>query len=161
MKAQRVIVDGYSLLYHEPRLKHPSAGQLQTAREQLIARLTAVAGLLADRITVVFDGRDLPGDQPEKAPSVVEVIFSPEHQTADTVIERLAHHSANPAGLLVITSDRAERDTVGAAGGQTMGCSEFLEVLARTEAELRRKEAAMHQRVPAPTLGDFFPKNHD
>ena len=160
MKPQHVIVDGYSLLYHEPRLKHPAAGQLQSAREQLIARLNAVAGLLADRITVVFDGRDLPGDQPEREPSVVEVIFSPAHQTADTMIERLAHHSVNPAGLLVITSDRAERDTVGAAGAHTMGCTEFLELLVQTEAELRRRAAAMHQRVPAPTLGDFFPKKN-
>ena len=58
----------------------------------------------------------------------------------------------------MITSDRAERDTVGAAGARTMGGSEFLELLARTEAELRRRAAASRRRGPAATLGDFFPE---
>ena len=159
MKAHHLIVDGYNLLHHDPGLQDLAGDQLMVEREKLIVRLSAVVGLVAERITVVFDGRDLPGDGPEREPSAVEVIFSPASQTADTVIERLAHRSAHPPGLLVVTSDRAERDTVSAAGGHTMNGTDFLELLDRTEAGLKRQAAATQRRVPVPRLGDFFPKS--
>lgn len=158
MQPQWLLVDGYSLLFHEPGRQPAGRGQLMVAREKLLIRLSAVVGLLAERITVVFDGRTLPGEPPEQEPAAVEVIFSPVDQTADTVIERLAHRSARPDSLLVITSDRAERTTVGAAGVRTMGCTDFLDLLRRTEAGLHRQTAAAQRRAPAPSLGDFFPK---
>ncbi|MCX6996157.1 MAG: NYN domain-containing protein [Kiritimatiellaeota bacterium] len=158
MKAQHVIVDGYNLLHHEPGSKGLATSQLMVEREKLIVRLSAVVGLLAERITVVFDGQDLPGEPPERELSAVEVIFSPVNQTADTVIERMAHRSAQPAGLLVVSSDHAERNTVSAIGVRTTSCTDFLELLRRTEAGLQRQATATHRRVPAPRLGDFFPK---
>ena len=58
----------------------------------------------------------------------------------------------------MITSDRAERVTVDAAGAQSMGCTDFLHELALAENTLRRSASGLMQRGPKPTLGDFFPK---
>ena len=67
---------------------------------------------------MVFDGRS--GDGPDEQESLVmEVLFSPRDKTADTVIEQLVFQ-AGPAGrVIVVTSDRGERETTETAGAET------------------------------------------
>ena len=113
---------------------------------------------LAERITVVFDGAGFIGQRGPQLPAPVEVLFSTSAETADTLIERLAHSAVRAEEILVVTSDRAERQTVDAAGAQTIGCTNFLSQLATAENSLRRSAASLKQRAPKPTLGDFFPK---
>ena len=65
---------------------------------------------------------------------------------------------AGPAGgIVVVTSDRLERETTEAAGAETKACSVFLdqlnETLARIEQELRALGTAQH---PAAPLGNPF-----
>jgi predicted RNA-binding protein with PIN domain len=154
MKADWLIVDGYSLLHRRDGGLDGSPGSLMVARERLIRQLEEVLGDVADRITVVFDGT---GDTESTAleSEVVEVIFSPSHRTADTVVERMVYLSPDPARVLVVTSDRAERDTVAARGAHTMSCGDFLELCARRRSRPQRRSSPGRG---GPTLGDFFPR---
>ena len=53
-----LIVDGFSLLYRDEKLAAVlRAGRLFEARRLLVQRLDRIAGALAERTTVVFDGR--------------------------------------------------------------------------------------------------------
>ena len=158
MQARWLIIDGYSLLHHDPAFAAAGARGMAAARERLITRLSSAGRTLADRITVVFDGAGFVGQRLPQPPSPVEVLFSTSSETADTIIERLAHSAARAAEILVITSDRAERVTVDAAGAQSMGCTAFLSELASAESTLSRSTAGLQHRGPKPTLGDFFPK---
>jgi len=74
------------------------------------------------------------------------------------VIERLAHAAPRPEEILVVTSDRAERDTVDAAGALTLGCTDFLHALTTAENTLRRTASGLKHQAPHSVLGDFFPK---
>ncbi|MCG2658662.1 MAG: NYN domain-containing protein [Kiritimatiellae bacterium] len=169
-----LIIDGYNLIHRtgdqSGRLPRDLAGK----RRRLIQLLEKTVGILAERITVVFDGRSggdgHSGDGPdEQESSVVEVLFSPRDKTADTVIEQLVFQAGlvgkpacnavrSTAGrIVVVTSDRLERETTEGAGAETMACSVFLdqlnETLARIERELRSLGAAQH---PATPLGHPF-----
>ena len=156
MKARRLLIDGYSLVHRDPRLT--SASSLMNIRRRLVQRLEGLLGEAADHITVVFDGRDHFTPDREDAASQVEIVFSPGHQTADTVIERMVQQSPRPDDILVVTSDRLERETVMAAGAHTMSCGEFLEWSENCERGMARRAAGARQSAPRATLGDFFPK---
>ncbi|MCF7837731.1 MAG: NYN domain-containing protein, partial [Candidatus Marinimicrobia bacterium] len=105
-------------------------------------------------LTVVFDGR---GEQPsvESLPPGVEVVFTPGRQTADSYIERLVCAAARPERIWVVCSDRAELDTVTAAGAQGMSCRQFIETVVSTAATLAGVRRMT--RRPGARLGDFFP----
>ena len=126
------------------------------ARQQLIRKLEEVAGALAERITVVFDGIGKGGREGYEASSI-EVVFSPSDKTADTLIERLAHEATDPTGILIVTSDRLERETTAATGADTMSCGEFLDRCEQIRSELSRQTGARRTKSSGPRLGDFFP----
>ena len=188
-----LIIDGYNLIHrtgdrqpgsHQPGNCRDGAPTLRLGgrvreggvprdlagkRRRLIQLLEKTVGILAERITVVFDGRSggdghssgdgHSGGGPDKQESsVVEVLFSPRDKTADTVIEQLVFQagpmgkSATAGGIVVVTSDRLERETTEGAGAETMACSVFLdqlnETLARIEQNLRARAAAQHPATP-------------
>lgn len=151
-----LIIDGYSLLHRDPQLKPLLRQRLELARQRLIRKIEPVMGDWADRITIVFDGR---GDRGEADPldTAIEVFFAPARYTADTVIERLVYAAPDPATVLVVTSDRAERETVSAAGADTLSCGDFLDRLAREEARGRSRAATPRHNSAGGSLGDHFP----
>jgi predicted RNA-binding protein with PIN domain len=153
-----VLIDGYNLIHRDTAAAAGlQGGRLFEARRRLVRRIESLAPQLGSRVTIVFDGRETGGPDPETPAGPVEVVFSPAHVSADTWIERTAHLHAARAPMLVVTSDRLERDAVAAAGADTMGCGDFLDLCGRLEQAL-----ASSIRRPAPpaarrTLGDVFP----
>ncbi len=157
MKTHWLLIDGYSLL-HRIEGRGTARRRLNgLARDHLVRDLEELGGGLADRITVVFDGTGK-GTETEAGRSAVEVVFSPGHQTADTVIERLVNDAPDPGGILVVTSDRAERETVGAAGANSMGCGDFLSLCEQQRHALASTAGVMRRKTPKSTLGDSFPR---
>ncbi len=153
-----VLIDGYSLVHRDATTARVHRdGRLFEARRRLIRRLDRIAPQLGTRVTVVFDGRDGGGPDPESPAGPVEVVFSPSGLSADVWIERAAHDGARTRPMLVVTSDRLERESTSASGADTLGCGDFLDLCARIEAGL--SAAAQRATAPAPrrTLGDLFP----
>ncbi|MBI2437985.1 MAG: NYN domain-containing protein [Lentisphaerae bacterium] len=166
-----LIIDGYNLLYRCGAELGISPGSLAGRRRQLIQLLERAVGLLAERITVVFDGRygaaparsathSVAGAPAEPESLVVEVLFSPGNKTADTVIERLVFQAGKAGGAVVVTSDRRERETAEAAGAETSACSIFCaqlkETLARIEQDLSRAAREKPARSAPPGFVNPF-----
>ena len=147
-----VLIDGYSLLHRDPELA-PMIGQnLDLARQLLLRKADRIAGPWAERVTVVFDGKQ--SKQTLCAEHIdVEVLFAPAKYTADTVIERLVMAALDPGRVLVVTSDRAERETVMAAGADSMSCGHFL----NQDQPVRTAPGYSSKSKGKPfTLGDCF-----
>jgi len=148
-----LIIDGYNLLHQDDKL----AGLLQTdihlARNRLVRMAEATAHKMAAQTTIVFDGREAGADDALTAKHL-EVFFSPSNLSADSVIERLVCKYANPGKILVVTSDRAECETVSSAGAHTMSSQEFM---ARCEADARKTTGKQTPPGKEPKLGDLFP----
>ena len=156
MKCRWLIVDGYSLVHRDPETRSLPAVNLMLSRERMVRKLESVAGAIAEKVTVVFDGRDDPAGA-EDVVAGIQVVYSKGGMTADTVIERMVHAHAQPGEILVVTSDRRERETVMAAGADTISCGDFLDLCERTRRQMLPRPSSRAPRFKDPTLGDFFP----
>ena len=135
----RILVDGYSLLHQWPELAPGRARHSAHAREELIQILTQYHDGIGTPITVVFDGNRSAREPSETASTpAVEVLYSRAGQTADQVIERVAHRLASYGQVLVVTNDFAERDTVLGSGGMTSSCENFIREVRGALEELNR-----------------------
>lgn len=157
-RREHILIDGHSLLHRMPACAAAHrAGRLYEARRRLVQRLEQVAGAIGGRVTVVFDGRADGGPSIEESGGPVDVIFSPARLSADAVIERRVAADARPARILVVTSDRLERETVDAAGADTMSCGDFLAWCRTVEENLSRRCAPVRGGRDTgrnPALGD-------
>lgn len=157
MLAEWLIIDGNNLLHTAPDFARLVSDNFPLARNALVRRLEELLGVLANRITIVFDGT-VGGRQTGFESSAVEVVFTSADMSADAAIERLASEAEHPGSVLVVSSDRLERYTVEASGIRSLSCRSFIEEasLARRDLEKRLQHA---KRKPGThgTLGDFFP----
>ncbi len=127
-----LLVDGSNVLQAWPDTRALARRDREAAKALLLRRLAVLHDFGAWRVTVVFDGRG-----PELSVEAVggaadfACLHTPAGATADDVIEQLVSRAAEPGACLVVTADRAERETVEAAGAAS--CSPE-ELLARIEA---------------------------
>lgn len=158
MALARILVDGYSLLHNWPELAPGHPRHSVRARDELVYMLTRYQDATGERVTIFFDGtgvsRNIPANEPRAA---VEVLFSRAGQTADQMIERAAHRFQAHGEVLVVTDDRAERDTVEGMGGMAASCANFIRMIegALTELrdELRNHNRAERNRFTRPPKG--------
>ncbi len=129
MALVRILVDGYSLLHSWPTLIRGQLPHSAAARNELIRILTQYQDAANTPVTIFFDGSGAPPHTPKDATNPVEVLFSSGGRTADDLIERAAHRFQEYGEVLVVTNDRAERDTVNASGGLTVSCLNFISMV--------------------------------
>jgi predicted RNA-binding protein with PIN domain len=137
MALVRILVDGYSLLHAWEELAPGKPRFSAAARDELIHRLTLYRDAIGTPITVVFDGanNDIRLSTVESTPEM-EILYSRAGQTADDIIERVAHRMSAYGEVLAVTDDFAERDTVIAMGGMASSCLNFIQTVERALAEL-------------------------
>ncbi len=151
----RILIDGYSLLHHWTELAPEQPRHSASARDALLHRLQEYRDATHTPITVFFDGQGAPPGTPRAATNPdLEVLFSPAGRTADDLIERVAYRLHPYGDVLVVTDDRAERDTVAGFGGLVSSCRNFVQqvedVLNSSSEDLRqynRQERERYRRA--------------
>lgn len=144
-----LIIDGYSLLHRDPDAHTLLNRNIGLARQLLVRRIERIVPALAAETIVVFDGRG--GGAGEAFDTPLSIVFAPAQHTADTVIERMVHAHAAPHRILVVSSDRMERQTVEAAGAETQSCGDFL-----LREHTGNTRPLQRDQSRGATLGDFF-----
>lgn len=141
-----LIVDGYNVLRSGSRYKPITSPDytddtFNTARERLINDVINFAG--RDwRAIIVFDGADnvYSHGEPENIGGV-RIIFSASGQSADKVIEKLAHDARERnVETLVVTSDGTIQDTVFGGGIDRMSADGFSHEVTMLYEEARLDE---------------------
>jgi predicted RNA-binding protein with PIN domain len=134
-----LIVDGHSMIFQWPELRTLHAKNGPGARERLIRLLTRHQDATGLHVIVVFDGK---GARPNEAsePAGIQVFYSKDGQTADSVIERLVATYAAKYEIVVATDDYLERTTVETFGGAWISS----EVLA---LDLRGADSELDDRI--------------
>jgi predicted RNA-binding protein with PIN domain len=142
MALVRILVDGYSLLHGWPELMPGEPPHSALARERLIQILTQYSDAVGTPVTVVFDGAGRRGGPGLKESTAsVEVLYSRPGQTADQIIERVAHRMKPYGEVLAVTNDFAERDTVISMGGLASSCENFIQSIESALKDLKREIA--------------------
>jgi uncharacterized protein len=155
MRAQRLIIDGSNLV-RPFRDSRGMKGDLEAARWTLARTLDGLAGEIASRVTLVFDGR--PGGRSEAFQrQYFEVLYSPADTSADTLIERMVTAATQPSEIAVVTSDRPERRAIEAAGATGVSCEEFLEMMDDAQRRIAQRAAGTARPTRGASLGDYFP----
>jgi uncharacterized protein len=133
-----LVIDGYNLLGIRGGLR----GDIEARRETLIRELVGYRQRKGYPLTVVFDGwrSGHPVEHGEWREGI-DVIFSRQGETADTVIKRLAAKYGNDCA--VVSSDREVAGFARAQGGTSITSGDFESRLHMSGARpIARKQAA-------------------
>lgn len=128
MAMEHILVDGYNMIHQWTEFQAIRSKNLAASRKALIHLLTRFHDCHGGKLTVVFDGRNLPKGSDEIRTDI-GVIYSKQGQSADAVIERIVGQSANPSVYLVATDDHAEQNLVESLGGRTMSADVFHSII--------------------------------
>jgi len=114
---EKILIDGYNLLYKDGVLKSQAERSLEAAREQLIAAVGAYRRGEVE-IVIVFDGRGNEGRTGKgSSPAGVQVRFSRYPQTADQLILEMIVKEKRRSSMTVVTSDRKDIGRIAQAEG--------------------------------------------
>ena len=126
-----LIIDGYNVLRSGNRYKRIAGPDytddtFNKARETLINDVVSYAGHDSGAV-IVFDGaRNRFSTGEAEVIGGVRIMFSPAGQSADKVIEKLAHDARERrVETLVVTSDATIQDTVFGGGVDRMSANDF------------------------------------
>ncbi|HYM48945.1 MAG TPA: NYN domain-containing protein [Candidatus Limnocylindrales bacterium] len=142
----RLIVDGYNVIFAWPQLSALKDVKLEDARDLLIAVMADYAALTHQQVTIVFDSHRRPdGEGSTQQLSGVEVIFSGRKRSADHVIERLIYQARAADEVTVATSDAVQRDLALGKGVKTISAmllkAQVEAVISRRDVDLRDRQA--------------------
>ena len=125
---QKIVVDGYNVIYADDALRKTAVKDIERSRKKLVAMLEAYLSNKDLRVTVVFDGRGGLADEEAAVPGKLQVVYSARYQTADDLIIAMVKASPNPRSHIVVTSDRAHiRPAVSEIGCAVIESKDFLE----------------------------------
>ena len=132
-----ILIDGYNLIFADGYLKDLSARDMGSARDQLIDRICNYAGYTGCETVVLFDAYNVPyGTGHEEVINGVRVMFTAEDEPADIRMGMMAAESRG-RHVYVVTSDNLVQTDAWAHGALRISSREFLDMLARTEEEIR------------------------
>jgi predicted RNA-binding protein with PIN domain len=117
----RLIVDGYNMIFAWPELAALKDTKLEDARDLLISILADYGAMTRQQVTVVFDShRRTDGEASNERIAGVQVVFSGRKTSADHVIERLVFGARSGDDVTVATSDGLQRDYALGRGVKTV-----------------------------------------
>ncbi|HMG03913.1 MAG TPA: NYN domain-containing protein [Chthoniobacterales bacterium] len=117
MRSQYLLVDGHSVIFAWPELRALHGRRTSLARDALIKKLRDYQDWTGVRVAVVFDGKGA-AVSVSSDPGEIQIFYSADGQTADSIIERLASKYAPRFKVLVATSDLLEQETASASGAE-------------------------------------------
>lgn len=142
--ARFLIVDAHSAIFAWPELRALHRRRMILAREALVKILTEYQDTTGVRVVAVFDGQG--GKVSETTePGGIQVFYSGQGQTADSVIERLAARYGREHDLTVATSDLLEQDTASSFGAVCISV-EILHGLIQEAHEGFQRDLKRHRR---------------
>ena len=138
-RQQYLIVDGYNIIFAWEQLAETARSDLDAARRRLMDTLSSYAGFRKCRLVLVFDGYKAKGNPGEKSQwNNIQVVFTPEGQTADAYIEALVHEIGSSYAVRVATSDSLVQLSSLRSGVLRMSARELLLEIEAAHEEMKQ-----------------------
>jgi predicted RNA-binding protein with PIN domain len=136
---EKLIVDGYNVIYAWPDLANLKDTNLEHARDKLVDMLASYGAYKNYNVIIVFDAHSTPGvDSSYTTAAGVTVVFTSEGETADSYIEKLSYDMIRRGErIYVVTSDWIEQLVVLWAGAYRMSARELLLAVNEAAAAMR------------------------
>lgn len=138
-KKEYLFIDGYNIINQWQYYKDVSRN-IENSRNKLIELLVEYQAYKGIKVIVVFDAHLVKGSL-EKREMVagVEVVYTKEHETADSYIEKMLDKIGRYERVQVATSDSSIQQIVLARGGTRISAHEMIIELENTKKDIRTK----------------------
>ena len=134
------LVDGYNVINNWPDFAKVRDQDLEHARAMLTDRVAEFSAFHDYDAVVVFDAMDAKGPEAIEQIGGCMVVYTAEQETADSWIERETYQIARKGiKVFVVTSDKAEQDSVLGSGAFRISAREFREIYHKTKKEIKEK----------------------
>ena len=139
-KKERLLIDGYNVIFAWDDLKALAAENLDLARSRLIEMLVNYQGYTKTEVALIFDAYRVPGSRGEKEDQGgLHIAYTKEGESADMYIEQLAHDIGRNESVRVVTSDSLIRLSALRSGVLRTSSKEFRHELDAVLEEIRKK----------------------
>lgn len=138
-KKEYLFIDGYNIINQWHYYRDVSKN-IANSRNKLIELLVEYQAYKGIRVIVVFDAHLVKGSTEKKEIIAgVEVVYTKEHETADSYIEKQLDKIGRYEKVQVATSDGAIQQIVMSRGGTRISAQEMLLELENTKKDIRTK----------------------
>ena len=138
-KKEYLFIDGYNIINQWSYYKNIS-GNIENSRNKLIELLVEYQAYKGIKVIVVFDAHLVEGSL-EKRETIagVEIVYTKEHETADSYIEKQLDKIGRYERVRVATSDNSIQQIVLARGGTRVSAQEMIIEIENTKKDIRTK----------------------
>lgn len=138
-KKEYLFIDGYNII-NQWQYYRDVSGNIENSRNKLIELLVEYQAYKGLKVVVVFDAHLVKGSLEKKEKiSGVEVVYTKEHETADSYIEKQLDKIGRYEKVQVATSDKAIQQIVLSRGGTRIFAHELIIELENTKKDIRTK----------------------
>lgn len=134
------LVDGYNVINNWPEFAGIRDKDLEHTRDLLTDQVAEFSAFRGYEAIVVFDAMDVKGPEATEHSRGCTVVYTAEEETADSWIERETYQIAKKGiKVFVVTSDKAEQDSVLGSGAYRISAREFREIYYKTKKEIEER----------------------
>ena len=136
-KKEYLFIDGYNIINQWSYYKDMSRN-IENSRIKLIELLVEYQAYRGIKVIIVFDAHLVKGslEKKEKVDGI-EIVYTKEHETADSYIEKQLDKIGRYERVQVATSDNAIQQIVLARGGTRISAQEMIMELENTKKNIR------------------------
>ncbi|MGL5712434.1 MAG: NYN domain-containing protein [Paraclostridium sp.] len=152
---QYLIVDGYNIINAWDELKEIAQTDLDSAREKLVDSIIEYAEFLGYKAIVVFDAYNVKNSKEKiEDRKYITVVYTKEHQTADSYIEKFITSLFKYDIVKVVTNDYAEQQIVLGKGASRISARELKIDLEEARQKIKRNHSNTSQKIQRNWLED-------
>lgn len=150
-----LIIDGYNIINAWDDLKHIAIDDLDAAREKLINIIIEYAEFSGQKAIVVFDAYNVKNsmEKVEKR-KYITVVYTREHQTADSYIEKLMTSLSKYDVVKVATNDYAEQQIILGKGASRLSARELKLDVEEAKTKIKSKQITSERKIQRNWLED-------
>lgn len=150
-----LIVDGYNIINDWEELKKLSEEDLDAARERLIHYIIEYSQYHGKKPVVVFDAYNVKGGTEKRENrKYITIVYTKEHQTADSYIEKYISTLSKYDKIQVATSDYAEQQIILGKGATRISARELKLYLDETLTKIKEKQQDNQKKIQRNFLED-------
>ncbi|MEG1311028.1 MAG: NYN domain-containing protein [Peptostreptococcaceae bacterium] len=154
-----LIVDGYNIINAWDELQIIAKTDLEYARDKLIDTIIEYAEFTGRKAIIVFDAYNVKSTK-EKVDfrKHITIVYTKEHQTADSYIEKYISSLSKYDDVKVATNDYAEQQIVLGKGASRISSRELKLDLDSAKTKIREKHSSMGKKIQRNWLEDRLDK---
>lgn len=154
-----LIVDGYNIINAWEELRELAKTDLENARDKLIDNIIEYAQFTGRKAIIVFDAYNIKSSKEKiEERKYITVVYTKEHQTADSYIEKFISTLSKYDDVKVATNDYAEQQIVIGKGASRVSSRELKIDLNSAKSKIRENNSTLKKKIQRNWLEERLDK---